>query len=134
MITRDMSEKLAKLTMLANRIRKIVTFELGKEIEKDVFSFCHKHGTKKYSEFPWGNKRSDALPFLRGTYNIIFVPHFWQDEKHLSLLIVLTPLIMEAPVSMVFNLESPILTERIWGKKMQNLLIQRNFSYNHFFI
>ena len=34
-----MSEKLAKLTVLANRIRKIISFELGKEIEKDVFCF-----------------------------------------------------------------------------------------------
>ena len=30
-------KKLAKLTMLANRIRKIISFELGKEIDKDVF-------------------------------------------------------------------------------------------------
>ena len=25
----------------------MVSFELGKEIERDVFSSCHEHGTKK---------------------------------------------------------------------------------------
>ena len=29
------------------KIREMVSFELGKEIKKDVFSSCHKRGTKK---------------------------------------------------------------------------------------
>ena len=32
---------------IANRIRKMISFKLGKEIKKDVFSSCHKRGTKK---------------------------------------------------------------------------------------
>ena len=32
-----MSGKIGKINNLANRIRKIVSFELGKEIDKDVF-------------------------------------------------------------------------------------------------
>ena len=32
---------------VANRIRKMISFKLGKEIKKDVFSSCHKCGTKK---------------------------------------------------------------------------------------
>ena len=30
-----------------NKIREMVSFELGKEIEKDVFSSCLERGTKK---------------------------------------------------------------------------------------
>ena len=34
-------------------IREMISFELGKEIEKDVFSSCHERGTKeKNSESP----------------------------------------------------------------------------------
>ena len=32
---------------IAIRIRKIISFEFGKEIEKDVLSSCHEHATKK---------------------------------------------------------------------------------------
>ena len=28
-------------------MREMVSFELGKDIEKDVFSSCHERGTKK---------------------------------------------------------------------------------------
>ena len=38
--------------MFINRIREMVSFELGKEIEKYDFSSCHERGTKKNSEFP----------------------------------------------------------------------------------
>ena len=34
------------------RIRKIVSFELSKEIGKDIFSFCHERGTKKKISSP----------------------------------------------------------------------------------
>ena len=30
-----------------NRIRKMASFKLGKEIEKKVFSSCHERGTKE---------------------------------------------------------------------------------------
>ena len=33
--------------MFVYRIREMVSFELGKEIEKDVFLSCHERGTKK---------------------------------------------------------------------------------------
>ena len=34
-------------SIYVNRKREMVSFELGKEIEKDVFSSCHEHGTEK---------------------------------------------------------------------------------------
>ena len=44
---------------IASRIRKIVSFEFGKEIEKDVLSSCHEHATKKNSRVPTGNQTLD---------------------------------------------------------------------------
>ena len=51
------------------QIRGMVSFELGIEIEKDVFSACHERGAKKKSRVPMRNRtsdlripRSDALP------------------------------------------------------------------------
>ena len=35
-------------------IREMVSFELGREIEKDVFSSCHERGTMKKFWVPWG--------------------------------------------------------------------------------
>ena len=32
---------------LVNKIREMVSFGLGKEIEKDFFLSCHEHGTRK---------------------------------------------------------------------------------------
>ena len=37
------------------QIRGMVSFELGKEIEKDVFSACHERGTKKKFRVPIRN-------------------------------------------------------------------------------
>ena len=34
-------------SMFVNKIRDMVSVELGKEIEKDVFASCHGRGTKK---------------------------------------------------------------------------------------
>ena len=34
----------------------MVNFELGKEIEEDVFSSCHEHGTKKKFWVPTRNR------------------------------------------------------------------------------
>ena len=36
-----------KIAKNLNRIRKMVSFGLGKEMEKEVFLSCHEHGTKK---------------------------------------------------------------------------------------
>ena len=44
-----------------NRIRKIVSFELGEEIKEDFFSSCHERGTKK--QF-WLSMRNPTLDLL----------------------------------------------------------------------
>ena len=36
-----------KFKLFSNRISEMVSFELGKEIKKDVFSSCHERRTKK---------------------------------------------------------------------------------------
>ena len=38
--------------MFVNRISKMGSFELDKEIEKDFFLSCHQHGTKKNFKSP----------------------------------------------------------------------------------
>ena len=40
--------------MFVNRIRDLVSFELGKEIEKDVFLLVTSEGKRITSESPWG--------------------------------------------------------------------------------
>ena len=45
--------------MFVIRIRDLVSFELGKEIEKDVLSSCHERGKKKNFWVPMGNRTSD---------------------------------------------------------------------------
>ena len=54
----------------------MVSFELGKEIEKDDFSSCHERGTKKKFWVPMRNQtsglripHSDALPPLQHVKN-----------------------------------------------------------------
>ena len=47
-----------------NKIREIVSFELGKEIEKNVFSSCHERGTKILS----------SHELLMGTQNFFLCP------------------------------------------------------------
>ena len=34
-------------SMFVNKMREMVSVELGKEIEKDVFASCHERGTRK---------------------------------------------------------------------------------------
>ena len=67
-----------------NRIREMVSFELGKETEKDVFRLS-LWLSDKASEL-WG-----SIP--HGVSDFFFVPRSWQDEEHLSLAIrmFLTP-------------------------------------------
>ena len=94
-----------------NRIGEKVSFDLGKEIEKDVFRLVTSVGQRKTSESPWGielqtfrapslSHRDSITKFichasciLLGTRNVnsvtadnfSFIPISWQDEKHLSL-------------------------------------------------
>ena len=80
--------------MFVNRIREMVSFELGKEIEKDAFVLSRAWNKGKDSESPWGIKNAvehrsaeseSEVRFLVGSQNFFFVPRSWQDEKHLSL-------------------------------------------------
>ena len=50
------------------RIREMVSSELGKEIEKDVFVSSRAWEEEKNSDSPWGNM---------GTQNCFFVPRSW---------------------------------------------------------
>ena len=65
-----------------NRIREVVSFELSKEIQKDVFLSCLERGTKKTFWVPMKNRtsdfripRSDALPlsYRDSTLSEVFV-------------------------------------------------------------
>ena len=40
--------------LFVNKIREMVSFELSKEIEKDVFLLVTSEGKRITSEFPWG--------------------------------------------------------------------------------
>ena len=42
-----------------NRIKEMISFEFGKEMEKDVFLSCHKCGSKKKMWVPIRNQTSD---------------------------------------------------------------------------
>ena len=44
---------------ILNKIREMVSFELSKETEKDVFSCFHERGTKKKFRVPMKNRTSD---------------------------------------------------------------------------
>ena len=79
-----MSEKLAKLTMLANRIRKIISFELGKEIEKDVFCFVTSMGQRKILS-PY--EETNALMFFHSSGGLIILSlsHTFDKTKNIFL-------------------------------------------------
>ena len=58
-----------------NRIRESVSFNFGKEIQKDVCRLVTSVGYRKHSESPWGNEpqafwipRSDVLPLRNRLY------------------------------------------------------------------
>ena len=62
-------------SMFVNKIRDMVSVELGKEIEKDVFASCHGRGTKKKFWVPMRNRSSDAshMNFVKeliGTFSL----------------------------------------------------------------
>ena len=42
------------MRLFVNRLREMVSFELGKEIEKDVFCLVTSVGQRKKAEYPWG--------------------------------------------------------------------------------
>ena len=46
-----------------NRIKETISFEFGKEMEKDVFLSCHKCGSKKKMWVPIRNQTSDLRKF-----------------------------------------------------------------------
>ena len=52
-----------------NRMREMVNFELGKELEKDVYM-----GQRKIGASERGIQRSEVR-FLVGTPNFFFLPH-----------------------------------------------------------
>ena len=98
-----------------NRMREMVSLDLSKEIEKDVFRLVTSVGQRETSESLWGieNQTFRALYWATETLrwarsitksmtrvphtartrivdsitvdNFFFILHSWQDEKHLSL-------------------------------------------------
>ena len=54
--------------MFVNRIRKMASFELSKEIEKDVFTSCHARKAKRGRASKRGIRRSEVR-FFMGTQN-----------------------------------------------------------------
>ena len=52
----------------------MVSFELGKEIEKDFFRLVTSVGQRKNAQSPCGIRRSEVL-FLMGNQNFFFVSH-----------------------------------------------------------
>ena len=57
----------------------MVSFKLGKEIEKDVL--------RLQLSWDWDKEKilgPHEIRFLMGTQNFFFVPGSWQDEKHLT--------------------------------------------------
>ena len=66
----------------------MVSFELSKEIKKDVFCFVNSMGQRKV---PMRNWASDLRilkvwgSIAHGDSEFFFVPRSWQNKKHLSL-------------------------------------------------
>ena len=50
-----------KYKQFSNRIKEMVSFELSKEIEKDVFSSCHERRTNKRFGVPMTEKANLKL-------------------------------------------------------------------------
>ena len=65
-----------------HRIREIVSFEFGEEIEKDLRLDALTLSLTDYGER--GIRRSEVR-FLMGTQKCFFFRRSWQEEKHLSL-------------------------------------------------
>ena len=62
-------------SIFVNIIREMVSVELGKEIEKDVFASCHERGTRKKFWVPMRNRSSDTshMNFVKeliGTFSL----------------------------------------------------------------
>ena len=73
-------------SMFVNKIRDMVSVELGKEIEKDVFASCHGRGAKKKFWVPMRNLSSDASHMnfekeLIRTHNFFLCPTLMTRRK-----------------------------------------------------
>ena len=64
--------------LFVNRIREMISFELGKEVEKDVLRLVTRLGQRKHFGSPW-----DSIP--HGDSEFFFVSGSWRDEKRLTL-------------------------------------------------
>ena len=77
-------KKLAKLTMLANRIRQIVSFELGEEIDKDVFHFVTSMGQRNILS-PHEETNALMLFHSSGGLRILSLSHTFEKTKNIFL-------------------------------------------------
>ena len=79
-----MSGKIGKINNLANRIRKIVSFELGKEIEKDVFRFVTSMGQRNILS---SHEETNALMLFHssGGLRILSLSHTFDKTKNIFL-------------------------------------------------
>ena len=64
--------------LFVNVIREMISFELGKEVEKDVFRLVTRLGQRKILG-------PHEIWFVIRNQNFFFVPGSWRDEKHLPL-------------------------------------------------
>ena len=70
--------------MLANRIRKIISFELGKEIEKDVFRFVTSMGQRNILS-PHEETNVLMLFHSLGGLRILSLSHTFDKTKNIFL-------------------------------------------------
>ena len=79
-----MSGKIGKINNLANRIRKIVSFELGKEIDKDVFRFVTSMGQRNILS---RHEETNALMLFHssGGLRILSLSHTFDKTKDIFL-------------------------------------------------
>ena len=76
--------------MFVDGTRETVSFELGKEIEKDVFSSCHERGTMKKFWGPMRNRTSDLrIPRSEHLHKNLTTKQqhnlcFWSKNKFLT--------------------------------------------------
>ena len=79
-----MSGKIGKINNLANRIRQIVSFELGKEIEKDVFRFVTSMGQRNILS-PHEETNTLMLFHSSGGLRILSLSHTFDKMKNIFL-------------------------------------------------
>ena len=71
-------------SIFVNIIREMVSVELGKEIEKDIFASCHERGTRKKFWVPMRNRSSDAshMNFVKELIGTFFLSHARNKTKN----------------------------------------------------